>query len=172
MSSKKSLIQSTKYTRVHSHTHTQFITILDTKVIITLPHLWKYLFKIQKKTKHNSWSWSPSIRASNLHCKFTVSFKLEMESCSVWMYGNSQYSDSLLASRSSEPSVLTNTARMAHSWPFCRQQWAEQKALYNTVKFRETEQANFNGCIKHMFIAFPSWHMLHQIDCNCQATQL
>ena len=49
VSSKKSLIQSTKYTRVHSHTHTQFITILDTKVIITLPHRWKYLFKRKRK---------------------------------------------------------------------------------------------------------------------------
>ena len=140
-------------------------TILDTKVIITLPHPWKYLFKIKRK-KNNTWSWSPLVRASNLHCKFTVSFKLEMENCSVWMYGNSQYSDSLLASRSSGPSVLANIARMVHSWPFCRQQWAEQMALI------ETEQPNFNGCIKHMFIPFPSWHMLHQIDCNCQATQL
>ena len=146
-------------------------TILDTKVIITLPHPWKYLFKVKRK-KNNTWSWSPLVRASNLHCKFTVSFKLEMESCSVWMYGNSQYSDSLLASRSSGPSVLANIARMVHSWPFCGQQRAEQKARQNTVKLIETEQPNFNGCIKHMFIAFPSWHMLHQIDCNCQATQL
>ena len=31
--------------------NTYTYTILDTKVIITLPHPWKYLFKIKKKKK-------------------------------------------------------------------------------------------------------------------------
>ena len=131
---------------------------------MTLPHPWKYL---QNKHKNNTWSWSSSVRASNLHCKFTVSFRLEMDSCTVCRYGNSQYSDTLLAFGFSGPSVLAKIARMVHSWPFYGQQWAEQEAVQNTVKVIETEQPTFNGCIKHKpvqlnlscsFIPFPSWH--------------